>query len=89
MSEPTRQQRAEALIARWQKAISQPGEIDWGERADIAIDAMELIEETFDVKNEVGTLTVERFRGADSMVNTYLDYTGDLPDGNYQVIVKR
>ncbi|AOJ62443.1 hypothetical protein WJ32_08220 [Burkholderia ubonensis] len=37
-----------------------------------------------DAGEAVGCLTVKRFRGADSMVNTDFDYYGDLPDGSYQ-----
>jgi hypothetical protein len=32
----------------------------------------------------IGILTVKRFRGADSMVNTDFEYLGDLPDGSYR-----
>ncbi|WP_156125638.1 hypothetical protein [Paraburkholderia kururiensis] len=35
----------------------------------------------------VGILTIRRFRGSDSMVNTDFDYYGNLPDGSYQCYV--
>ncbi|RQU16285.1 hypothetical protein DF153_21085 [Burkholderia cenocepacia] len=35
----------------------------------------------------VGCLTVRRFRGADSMVNTDFDYYGNLPDGSYPLYI--
>ncbi|WP_395119681.1 hypothetical protein ACFCQI_01825 [Rhodanobacter sp. FW102-FHT14D06] len=36
----------------------------------------------------VGTLTLQRWKGIDSMLNTDFDYAGDLPDGDYQVFVQ-
>lgn len=36
---------------------------------------------------KVGFLSVQRWKGIDSMINTDFDYAGDLPDGTYAVYV--
>lgn len=46
-------------------------------------DLRDLIREA-DGKDSVGTLKVEYFRGSKGMTNTYFDYAGNLPEGDYR-----
>jgi len=37
------------------------------------------------VQEPIGSLSVRYFRGSKAMTNTDFDYTGDLPEGDYEL----
>lgn len=70
-------QAAQALLDRWDSPLWKNGST-----ADAIADLRAALAQQAE---PVGSLSVRYYRGCKSMTNTDFDYTGDLPEGDYEL----